>query len=178
MKKIIEKINNSKSADYIRKHQLIKKYPALKQVIKFAVIGNINNIIDFGIYISLTRGFPYWKEHYLLANLIAFMISVLATFDIVRIWIFKLPILPRDEDEGEKVKLSQEEERNIHIQYFKFLFISFIFFGLNEAGLFVFVEFLRIHDIIAKLIAAFIVWIMRFNIHKFWTFKSEGQEGR
>lgn len=173
MNKVIDKINKSKCAAEARENPVFKKHPTVKQMTKFAMIGAINNIIDFSLYIFLTRGFIFWRMHYLLANLVAFMISISATFDIVRSWIFKLPILPSNKEEEEKMNLTKAEERNIHIQYFKFLLVSFTAFSFNELGLFVFVDFIKIHDILAKAIVGIAIWVVRFNFHRLWTFQSK-----
>lgn len=173
MNQVIDKINNSKYAEKMRAHLVFQKYPSLKQMTKFALIGVINTFIDFIIYIFLTRGFPFWREHYLIANLIAFMIGISATFDIVRKWIFKLPILPRDEEEERKMSLTKKEERIIHIQYFKFLLVSSLGFSVNEIGLWILVEFVSFNDILSKILIGITVWVIRFNTHRFWTFKNK-----
>lgn len=175
MNKFIEKINNCKYIQMLREHSLFREHPTLKQIIKFAIVGNLNTIIDFLIYIFLTRGFLFWKVHYLSANSLAFMISICATFDIVRTWIFKLPILPHDEEEAKKFRLSDEEERKIHIQYFRFLFVNFSFFLFNELGLLIFVESFRVNDITSKLLVEILIWFTRFMVHRLWTFKKKNE---
>ncbi len=173
MNQVIDKINKSKCAAKVRKNSFFKKHPTAKQMTKFAMIGIINNVIDFSIYIFLTRGFIFWRTHYLIANFFAFMVSILATFDIVRAWIFKLPILPRNKEEEKEMNLTKAEERLIHIQYFKFLLVSSTAFSFNELGLFIFVDFIKINDILAKAIVGLAIWGIRFNSHRLWTFQSK-----
>ncbi len=173
MNQVISKINKNKYIDRVRKNPFFKKHPAAKQMTKFAMIGVINNIIDFSIYIFLTRGFVFWRTHYLIANFAAFMVSILATFDIVRAWIFKLPILPRNKEEEAEMNLTKSEEKLIHIQYFKFLLVSSAAFSFNELGLYIFVDFVKINDILAKAIVGLAIWVIRFNSHRLWTFQSK-----
>ncbi|MFH0854673.1 MAG: GtrA family protein [bacterium] len=173
MNQIINKINKSKCADKIRSHSAFRKYPILKQITKFAMTGFVSAILDFLIYIFLTRSFAFWQFHYLWANFLAYIVSVAATYDWVRKWIFNLQCLPYDEADARKMCLSPEEEKNIHIQYFRFLFISSGAFIFNNIGLYFMVEFLFMNDILSKVIAGFIVWLFRFNIHKIWTFKKQ-----
>src|SRR4030042_6010854 len=164
MNQIINKINKSKCAQKMRKHPVFLKYPTLKQMTKFAMTGFVSAILDFLIYIFLTRSFAFWRFHYLWANFLAYIISVAAIYDWVRRWIFKLQCLPYNEKESLEMSLSPQEEKNIHIQYFKFLFISSVAFIFNTIGLYFMVEFLFINDILSKAIAGFIVWFFRFNI--------------
>lgn len=173
MNQVIDKINKSKCVAKIRKNTFFKKHPTVKQMTKFAMIGVLNNIIDFSIYIFLTRGFVFWHTHYLIANFVAFMISILATYDIVRAWIFKLPILPSNKEEEEEMNLTKAEEKIIHIQYFKFLLVGFTAFSFNEIGLFIFVDFIKINDILAKAIVGVVIWVIRFNSHRLWTFQNK-----
>jgi len=175
MTKILQKLDDSKYVKKIGKHPVFQKYPSLKQMLKFGMIGIINTLIDFAIYIFLTRGFGFWMDHYLWANFISFMISISITFDMVREWIFRLPGLPDDGMEENNIKLPKEIERMIHLQYFKFLLVSFMGFMGHQCGLYLSVEFLYIHDILAKAFMAFIIWILRFNVHRFWTFSHKGQ---
>ncbi|MFC1613144.1 GtrA family protein [Patescibacteria group bacterium] len=173
MTRILQKLDESKYVKKLGNHPVFKKYPSLRQMFKFAIIGIINTSVDFTIYIFLTRGFGFWMDHYLWANFISFMISISITFDLVREWIFKLPGLPDAEMEANNIKLPKEIEKKIHIQYFKFLLVSFIGFLAHQIGLYSFVEFLYIHDILTKAFMAVVVWILRFNVHRFWTFKDE-----
>lgn len=163
-------------------HKLKQKFyfPGMKEYsIKYMVIGAMDCILDFIFYFCLTRGFKFWHQHYLLANFLSFMASDAAVFDISRKWIFKLPVLPDDEDEAKGIKLSEEEEKNIHKQYFKYLWVCSIAFIANQSGLFIFVTVIKINDLIIKAAMGIVVGIMRFFTHKLWTFrikKVESQE--
>lgn len=141
--------------------------------VKYMAIGAIDCILDFIFYFCLTRGFPFWREHYLFANLIAFMISDASVFDIERMWVFKLPILPKDDADAKKMNLSKKEETNIHVHYFKYLLVSFLAFTVNESGLFIFVAVFRVNDLIVKASMGIVIGLGRLFTHKFWTFKSK-----
>ncbi|MFH1029730.1 MAG: GtrA family protein [bacterium] len=175
MNRILGRLNKSKCAEKIRAYPVFRKYPTLKQMTKFAITGFISTVLDFLLYIFLTRVFAFWRFHYLWANFIAYIVSVAAIYDWVRGWIFNLPCLPYNEKEALEMSLSPQEEKNIHIQYFKFLFISSFAFIFNNIGLYFFVEFLYMNDILSKAIVGFFVWFFRFNVHKIWTFKSTDQ---
>jgi len=181
MTKILKKLDGSRYVKKIGSHPVFQKYPSLKQMLKFGIIGIINTVIDFAIYIFLTRGFGFWMNHYLWANFISFMLSISITFDMVREWIFRLPGFPDGETDENNIKLPKEVEKVIHLQYFKFLLVSFMGFLGHQCGLYLSVEFLYINDILAKTFMAFIIWILRFNVHRFWTFsrkKTRKQENK
>ncbi|MFH1192594.1 MAG: GtrA family protein [bacterium] len=152
----------------------IRKRAALYSM-RYMLIGALDCIVDFIFYFCLTRGFPFWREHYLWANFISFMASDAAVFDIARKWVFRLPILPDDADDARKMGLTKEEETTIHIHFFKYEFISFLAFIFNEAGLFALVS-LRINDLLAKILVGIIVGVSRFLTHKFWTFKQKREK--
>ncbi|MFH0856594.1 MAG: GtrA family protein [bacterium] len=141
--------------------------------VKYMAIGAIDCILDFILYFCLTRGFPFWRQHFLIANLIAFMVSDASVFDIERKWVFKLPVLPKDEQEAEKMNLSKNEENTIHIHYFKYLLVSFLAFTVNELGLFIFVAVFRVNDLIVKASMGIVIGLGRLFTHKFWTFRSK-----
>jgi len=52
-------------AGHFRQLYVFKKYPAVKELLKYSVAGNFSNLIDFGVYIYLTRTFSFWRRHYL-----------------------------------------------------------------------------------------------------------------
>ncbi len=141
--------------------------------VKYMAIGAIDCILDFILYFCLTRGFPFWRQHYLIANLITFMASDAAVFDLERIWVFNLPILPSDEQDAKRMNLSKNEENTIHSHYFKYLLVSFLAFTLNESGLFIFVAVFRINDLAVKALMGIVIGFVRLFTHKFWTFRNK-----
>ncbi|MFH1030086.1 MAG: GtrA family protein [bacterium] len=146
--------------------------------IRYMLVGALDCILDFIFYFCLTRGFPFWRQHYLWANFLSFMASDCAVFDIARKWVFKLPVLPEDGEEAKKMGLTRADEMTIHIHFLKYVFISFLAFVVNEAGLFSLVS-LKMNDLWAKIIMGVMVGVSRFLTHKFWTFrkKTEKEKG-
>ncbi len=131
---------------------IIKKNLYIKQFIKFILVGAISTLIDFFIYIFLTRFFIFWQTHYLWANFMAMIVASIVNFLVNKSWTFK---------NGRKKILRQ-----------------YIYFCIVLAGgLFVyqflfsfFVATLNWYDIIGKAIAAFLIMLIRFHLHKFWVF--------
>ncbi len=126
----------------------------LRQLVKFTLVGGLITIIDFAVYIFLTRVFLFWRDHYLWANFIGMSVGAVASFIANKNWVFK--------NQGKKVTA----------QYFKFWLAGGV--GgmiLYQILLMAFVETLFLYDLLAKALAALIILFFRFVLQKFWIFK-------
>lgn len=132
---------------------LFKRFPVLKQFIKFGIVGVINTFIDFAIYFSLTRLFGFFQEHYLFGNFIAFSCAATSSYFMNKHWTFR------------------DKSKQISIQYIKFFLVCFVGLLLTELILFSLVHFVQIYDLLAKVAAVVVVMFWNFLINKFWTFK-------
>lgn len=141
IKKIIEQINNI---------SLLKRYPIIIQFIKFCSVGLTNLVVDYLVYIFLTRFF-YW--HFVAAKVASFVVAVSWSFTINRRWTFK--------SDGDK--LSQK--------YCKFFVANTIAMVLNIYLFYLAVKVLKIYDLLALLLVAIIVSVFNFILNRFWTFK-------
>lgn len=156
MKKLILKIKGLFfwADNFLFKIPIIGKRLYLRQLVKFVISGGLLTLLDFAIYIFLTRVFLFWKNHYLWANFISMSIGAAANFILNKNWVFK--------DQG----------RNVASQYLKFWVIG----GLGgmvfyQFLLYVFVETGNVYDLLGKALAAVIVLFFRFVVQKFWIFK-------
>lgn len=140
-------------AKIILKLPIIKKNLYVKQFLKFVLVGVISTLIDFAVYIFLTRFFVFWQTHYLWANFTAMIIASTVSFLFNRRWTF---------ENGRKKILHQY----IHfcVVLVAGLFAYQFLFGF-------FVATLGWYDIIGKVIAAFVIMLVRFHLQKFWVFK-------
>ena len=141
MKKIINKVQN---------HHLVQKHPTGVQMFKFAAVGGMNFIIDFCVYVFLTR---FFDLHYLLANIIAFVVAVTFSFFVNKHWTFRY------------------KEGEAHKRYLQFFVVCFIGLGWTELILYIGVDLLHWHDIAVKLLATFLVFFWNFGLNKYWTFR-------
>ncbi len=138
-----------------RNHRYFKKVPALKQFLKFGIIGVVNTLIDFIIYFLLTRSMPFWREHYLWANLISFSVAVANSFYWNRRWTFR------------------NTNKNLRVQFTKFYIINLTGLVINESLLYYLVSRVGFHDLSAKFIVVMIVVFWSFSLSKFWAFREE-----
>lgn len=126
------------------------------QFIRYAIVGVVNTGLDFGIYIGLTRGFEFWKHHYLLANGLSFIIVVTWSFFWNKYWTFR------------------NREARHGRQYITFVFITLGGVGIAESILYAGVELFSAHDVVSKIIAAPLVVAWNFFAYRFWAFRSYG----
>lgn len=140
----------------IRSLPLVKKYPTLKELVKYSIVGNLSNLLDFSLYIYLTRAFIFWREHYLTANLITLLLASVTRFAFHKHWTFR------------------DSSKQTHIQYIKFITILIIGLALSELVLFLSVEHLSLYDILGKLIAVVIGTLITYYFTRTWVFGKSG----
>lgn len=133
---------------------LIKEHVWLRQFIKFSIAGGACTLIDFVIYIFLTRFFSFWQGHLTWANFASVCLSATINFIWNKKWTFR------------------SGSPNLALQYLKFWVVVIGGIVLYQ-WIFVFsLETLRLFDLIGKMLATVIAWILRFIFNKFWTFRN------
>lgn len=139
-------------------HYFHSRWPTQTQFVRYAISGGIGAIIDFGLYIGLTRGFDYWQEHYLWANALSFVIANITTFFLHKYFSFN------------------QRSGNITHQYARFVVVSLVYIGIIQVVLYVGVNVFLLHDILAKVIAQVFGLAWNFGANKFWSFKVKKAE--
>ena len=122
----------------------------VRQFIKFGIVGASSTVIDWGIYLLLTRLFGVF---YLMAKILSFGVAVLNSYIWNRRWTFR---------SNDPAKLRQ---------FIKFLTISIVGVVLNTLIMFIAVDKFKLHDIYGLVLATAIVMIWNFLANKFYTFK-------
>ncbi|MBU4332084.1 GtrA family protein [Patescibacteria group bacterium] len=144
-----------KIINLIRAHPYIQTHHKLKQFIKFAIVGACCAVIDFGIYLILTR---FANFNYLIANLISFSLAATANFIFNKFWTFR-----------------DYAKKRLHVQYIKFIIIAVCGLFLNELILYLLTDKLDLHDILSKTAATVIILSWNFTMQRAWTFKNAGE---
>jgi putative flippase GtrA len=130
----------------------LKKSKIFKEFIKFSIVGGICTIFDFLIYLFLTRLFSFWQRNFLWANFLSTSLSATLNFFLNKYWTFKnksLEVLP---------------------QYIKFWVVVIGGIILYQIIFAFTVKSFKFYDLLGKVIATLIVWILRFIFNKYWTF--------
>lgn len=117
---------------------------------RFCVVGIINTIIDYGVYLFFSRSIGFF---YLYANILAILVAMTFSFFANKYWTFG------------------NFENKLKSQYAKFFLIGIVYFILYNSILYLSVNNLHIYDLLAKVIAIVIGLFWNFIANKYWTFK-------
>ena len=136
-------------------------YEAIMQFVKFGIVGVSNTLISYVLYVVSLMIFQnaeiFPKTDYLVAQVIAFVLSVLWSF----YWNNKMVFV---QEEG--------KERSVWKALLK-TYVSYSFTGLflNSFLLILWVQILGISEFIAPIINLLVSVPLNFIINKFWAFK-------
>ncbi|MFC1598730.1 GtrA family protein [Patescibacteria group bacterium] len=121
-----------------------------KQFIKFCIIGAVNTIIDYAVYLLLNR---VYGVYFLYANIIAITVAMSSSFIFNKYWTFR------------------NNEKKIPIQSAKFVIVNVLYFFLNNSIVFALANYLAVYDILAKIVATIAGLFWNFFANRYWTFK-------
>lgn len=123
------------------------------QIIKFSLIGGLNFLVDFTIYLFLTRIVLFY---FLLANLISFLIANSISFLLNKNFAFQ-----------------DKNKNNLFTKYLKFLSLTIASVIISSCVLFICVNYLEISDIYGKIIGTILGAIWNFTTYKLLVFKNK-----
>lgn len=129
------------------------KRRTMGQFIRFAAVGAFNTVLDFGVYVALTRGVPGWGERYVAAATISFLFAVTSSFLLNTFWTFRSDL------------------SLWHRRAPKFLAVAAGGLAWNALIIQMLTD-ARVHDILAKLAATGLVLMWNFTLQKKWTFRA------
>lgn len=123
------------------------------QFARFAVVGAINTVVDFGVYVVLTRSSVFWESYFVLAAVASFSVAVVSSFILNNFWTFRL--------------------RGTHwrTRIVKFFAIATGGMLLNVVILYMLTR-TGMYDLLAKAIATGFVMVWNFALQKMWTFRT------
>ena len=124
----------------------IKNNKLLIQIFKFGIVGGIAAVIDFIIYYI---SYKFVGFNPLVANVIAFSISVIYNFYASVKWVFDVD--------------NNKNKKRIFMEFIVFAIIGLL---LSELLLFAFINRMNINKMIAKVLATIIVMIFNFITRK------------
>ena len=118
----------------------------LIQIFKFGIVGGIATVIDF-VFLYIFREFCHFPV--LVSNTLSFCISVIYNYTASVKWVFDV-----------------NKEKDAKKQFIIFIVFSVIGLLLNNAIMWVTVDFLSIYYMLAKIIATVIVMVFNFVTRK------------
>lgn len=122
-----------------------------KSFVKFGIVGVLNTLINWIIFIVLSASGIY----YIISNVIAYTVATINSYLLNAKWVF---------NNGD----NYTKETTI-----KFIILNLIGLVLNTVILYVLVDILNIRKVIAMIIATIIVMIINYFVNKLWVFKSK-----
>lgn len=117
------------------------------QIVKFSVVGSLAFIIDYGVLFILSE---FFSINYLISCIISFSASVIFNYIASTKWIFVL-------------KNSDKQKR---VEFIVFIILSCIGLLINSFIMWFFVEKIKMHYLITKVVATLIVMIYNFISRK------------
>jgi len=122
-----------------------------RQFVKFCFVGFANTIIDFSVYIFVSR---VLGVYFLYANILAIIVAMTFSFFLNKYWTFK------------------NLEKKIKTQYIKFTLVNLVYFFLNNSIVFILVANFKFYDLGAKAVAIIVGLFWNFIANRYWTFKN------
>lgn len=124
----------------------------LCQFVKFGFVGLSNTLISYTVYVFLIM----LGSHYIVANILGFLVSVINAFYWNNKYVFKV-------EDGRK--------RTLWSSFCK-TFISYAGTGvvINNLLLLVWVDLLGVHEFVGPIVNLFITIPLNFVLNKYWAF--------
>jgi glycosyltransferase involved in cell wall biosynthesis len=123
-----------------------------KQALRFMCVGVINTLVDFIIYIGLTRFTPGFAGQITLAKLFAFMGGTVSSFLLNRTWTFQM-----------RTKINFAEV----VRFYSVISLSLI---VNLVVMAFLTSYLGIYDLVALLITTVFTFAASFTLARAWVF--------
>lgn len=115
----------------------------IKQILKFVVVGGTAFVIDYGVFAILTL----IDVHYLIAQIISFSVALVFNYIASIKWVF-------------------DAKKQTKKEIIEFIGLAIIGLFINEILLFIGVDKLGWHELIAKFISSVIVMVYNFITRK------------
>ena len=126
----------------------------IKQILRFGVVGVIAFLVDYGLFLLLTE---VCCVHYLLANIVAFLVSVIVNYILSVKFVFDV-----------------DKRRSTGAQFTFFTAMSAVGLGINELMLWLLSGLLPIPTAISKLVATAVVMVYNFITRKLFLERKDG----
>lgn len=137
---------------------LLKKLPGQKSILgqiwRYFLTGGLAFVVDFGLFAICLYAFEW---HYLVSNLVGLIAGLVVNYWISIRWVFAA---------------CKRSVSNRTLEFSMFALIGILGVLLNQALMWLQVDFLEILPMLAKFISAAIVLLWNFGIRKIFLFKS------
>mgnify|MGYP001592281289 CR=1 FL=1 len=129
---------------------LENKYPRLSKLSRYLLSGFTATAIDLGLLYFLTEFFSIW---YLFSAIVSFVVSFIVSFILQKFWTFK-----------------DKNKDKIHSQMIIYLIITLTNLLVNIFLLFVGVEYLGLHYMLAQFLISGFIAVSNFFLYRYVVF--------
>ncbi|RYZ99729.1 MAG: GtrA family protein [Sphingobacteriaceae bacterium] len=122
--------------------------PAIVQIIKYAFVGGVCTVLDFGVLYILTT---YFGVYYIVSAIISFTAGTIVNYFLCTRWVFKVRTV---------------DNRKAEFAYY--LIITAVGIGITTTIIWIFTEYFHLNFMLSKLIATFITVWWNFTARKYF----------
>lgn len=126
----------------------------LNQILRFGVVGMIATVLDYSLFLLLTE---LCHVHYLIANPVAFLVSVIVNYILSVKFVF-----------------DADKRRSTGAQFTFFTAMSAVGLGINELLLWLLSGLLPVPTSVSKLVATAVVMVYNFITRKLFLERKDG----
>jgi len=124
------------------------KSETLKQVIKYAFVGGVCTVLDFGLLYALTH---FFGIYYILSSICSFTAGTILNYYLCTVWIFKVRTV-----------------ENKKMEFFYYLIITAVGLGITTLVIWFFTEYYKLNFMVSKFVATFVTVWWNFAARKFF----------
>ncbi len=117
----------------------------LKQFSRFAVVGASGAMVDFGVYLLLTRPFAFWQQHFIVASTLSSLCAATNNFAWNRKFTFR----------GSGQALVG--------QYLRYLVVTLCYLAFIQFGMWLLVRSFGVYDVLAKALVLSVAVLVYFT---------------
>jgi len=122
----------------------------MEKLLKFGLVGVVNTLISIGCYILFVK----LGMHYIVANIISYLIGLVNSYYWNKKWVFK--------------------NKENHLSVFaKFVIVNLVVLSFNTLCLFLFVHKWGFNQYLSQIVATALGMGINFILNKKWTFESK-----
>jgi len=119
----------------------------LNQLLKFSIIGILNTIVGYVLFIFFLKWF-----NYIFALAISYLITIIHSYLWNKFWTF-------------------ESKKSPIKEFLRFISVYFVVFGANALTLFILIDTFNFQAWLAQLLSLSIITIISFCGHRYWSFR-------
>lgn len=127
-----------------------KNYAGHAKIIRFIISGGLATVVNLGALFTLTHFFHFW---YLISAIIAFLFAFFVSFSLQKFWTFR-----------------DHSREGMHKQAGRFFVIVLLGLFINTSIIYVLVEFLHLHYLIAQFLSGIVIAFFNYMMYQKFIF--------